>query len=67
MRKSLIDSSALETQAQPATWLDVGRIAQVQVTSEDSDYPVESVFSFGKRQGWRASASLVRFFSPGFR
>ena len=54
MRKSLIDSGALEPKGQSAAWLDVGRVAQVQVTSEDSDYPVESVFSSGKSHGWRA-------------
>jgi hypothetical protein len=54
MRKSFIDSAALEPKAQPGAWLDVDRIAQVQVTSEDSDYPVESVFSSGNSHGWRA-------------
>ena len=59
MRKSLIDSAmidsaALRAEAQPAVWLDISHIAQVQVTSEDSNYPAESAFSFGKGQGWRA-------------
>jgi hypothetical protein len=35
-------------------WLDLEQIAQVYVTSEDPDYPVESVFRFTDGPGWRA-------------
>jgi hypothetical protein len=37
-------------------WLDVERAAIVEVTSEDKDYPVESVFVSGQARGWRAAA-----------
>jgi hypothetical protein len=37
-----------------ASWLDVSTIAQVEVTSEDSKYPVESIFT-EEEGGWRAS------------
>lgn len=34
-------------------WLDLERIATVEVTSEEPGFPIESVFSGGR--GWRAS------------
>jgi hypothetical protein len=36
-------------------WLDVSAIAQVEVTSEDAQYPIESAFVEGDERGWRAS------------
>jgi hypothetical protein len=38
-----------------ASWLDVSTIAQVEVTSEDSQYPIESAFAKEDKGGWRAS------------
>jgi len=38
-------------------WLDVASIARVEVTSEDPEHPVESVFNLGQGPGWRASGS----------
>jgi hypothetical protein len=40
----------------PATegWLDLDKIAQVEVTSEDPQGPVESAFKEGASSGWRA-------------
>jgi len=35
-------------------WLDLDKIAQVAVTSEDSNCPVESAFLAGASSGWRA-------------
>ena len=40
-----------------ASWLDVSIIAQVEVTSEDSRYPIESIFTEEEKGGWRASES----------
>ncbi len=37
--------------------MDLGQIATVEVTSEDPDFPVESVFSSDGAPGWRASQS----------
>ena len=36
-------------------WLDVSEIAQVVVTSEDSQHPIETVFADGDTGGWRAA------------
>jgi hypothetical protein len=37
------------------TWMDVDRIASVQVSSEESDYPIESALTIEGRGGWRAA------------
>ena len=54
MRKT-IKSSETELAPEKASWLDVSAIARVEVTSEDSQYPIESAFAEGDRRGWRAA------------
>ena len=54
MRK-IVKSADLQSGTEKAPWLDVGAIAQVEVTSEDSQYPIESAFAEGNTGGWRAS------------
>jgi hypothetical protein len=55
MRKIGFDSTTLDEQA-PAheACLDLDEIAQVAVTSEDPDFPIESAFLPGATSGWRA-------------
>ena len=56
MRKRII--SSLRTPAGPASgppWIDLGQIATVEVTSEDPEFPIESVFSGHGGAGWRAA------------
>lgn len=36
-------------------WIDLGQIATVEVTSEDPNFPIESVFGSTDGPGWRAS------------
>ncbi len=38
-------------------WLDLDRAAMVEVTSEETDYPVEFALVSGEERGWRAAAS----------
>ena len=54
MRK-IVKSADPQSGPEKASWLDVGAIAQVEVTSEDSQYPIESAFAEGNTRGWRAS------------
>jgi hypothetical protein len=54
MRK-IIKSADPQPSPEQASWIDVGAIAQVEVTSEDSQYPIESVFAEAGTGGWRAS------------
>jgi hypothetical protein len=51
----IIKSADLQSEPEQGSWLDVGAIAQVEVTSEDSQYPIESAFAEGITRGWRAS------------
>jgi hypothetical protein len=38
-------------------WLDLGREAVVEVTSEEKDYPVEAALISLETRGWRAADS----------
>jgi hypothetical protein len=44
MRKRLIPPHPESIRTRGEDWLDVERLAVVEVTSEDRDYPVESAF-----------------------
>jgi hypothetical protein len=55
VRKRLIDSSQGDTSPRSDTWLDLEQIATIEVTSEDPNFPVESVFRPDDNAGWRAA------------
>lgn len=55
MRKQVIHQDAPEVTPTDQTWLDVERLAQVEITSEDSAHPIESALIPGSDAGWRAS------------
>jgi hypothetical protein len=57
MRKRLITPSPQAGTLHDEGWLDLDRLAVVEVTSEDKDYPVESALVAGKMRGWRAADS----------
>jgi hypothetical protein len=57
MRKRLITPSPQDAAAHDEGWLDLDRLAVVEVTSEDKDYPVESALAAEEVRGWRAAAS----------
>lgn len=54
MKKNVIDALSSEA-ASGQPWLDVESLADVEVTSEDPDYPIETVFSSAGGPGWRAA------------
>jgi hypothetical protein len=54
MRK-IIKSDDPKPSSEKGPWLDVSTIAQVEVTSEDPQYPIESVFTDEAKGGWRAA------------
>ena len=56
MRKRLITPTEENIRTRSVGWLDVERAAVVEVTSEESDHPVESAFVLGDSPGWRAAA-----------
>jgi hypothetical protein len=55
MRKRIIGYGPGEVKAEEHDWLDLERLAQVEITSEDADYPIESALIPGAGSGWRAA------------
>jgi hypothetical protein len=57
MRKRLITPIPQDVPSRDEGWLDLDRIAVVEVTSEEKEYPVESALVSGEMRGWRAADS----------
>jgi hypothetical protein len=57
MRKRLITPSPQAGTLHDEGWLDLDRLAVVEVTSEDKEYPVEAALGSGEMRGWRAADS----------
>ena len=55
MRKRMIDSDLKQNVGSDWKWLDIEKLAVVEVTSEDDAFPIESALLPGKGSGWRAS------------
>ena len=54
MRKRIIDQDAHEVSVAEESWIDLERLAQVEINSEDVDYSIESALIPGTGPGWRA-------------
>ena len=55
MRKSQITRIPQNAQLRDQAWMDVDRMASVEVSSEESDYPIESALLLEGKRGWRAA------------
>jgi hypothetical protein len=55
VRKSLITRIPQNVPLRDQVWMDVDRLASVEVSSEQSDYPVESALLVEGKRGWRAA------------
>ncbi len=55
MRKRVIGHGVSEVAAVEPGWLNLERLAKVEITSEDADYPIESALIPGAGPGWRAA------------
>jgi hypothetical protein len=55
MRKRIINRSSKESASSDRAWLDLERLARVEVTSEETGHPVESALTTGNGPGWLAS------------
>ena len=55
MFKSIITPAGQDQPAEADEWMDLGRVARVDVTSEDPDHPIEAALLPGRGTGWRAS------------
>jgi hypothetical protein len=55
MRKMVGKSGGQKLTSEQQHWLDLESLAQVEVTSEASEFPIESALGVAGGQGWRAS------------
>ncbi len=55
MRKQTINSSSEAVSGSANAWLDLERLAQVEITSENAEHPIESALISDRGSGWRAA------------
>jgi hypothetical protein len=55
VRKSEITRIPQDAPLRDQAWMDVDRLASVEVTSEDTDYLIESALLLDGKRGWRAA------------
>jgi hypothetical protein len=55
MRKRQIAPNPVSAQPSGQVWLDIDRIASVQVTSEEDGYPIDPALLGTENPGWRAA------------
>ncbi len=55
MRKRVVAPIAKQAPAWDEGWLNLDNLASVEVTSEDTDCPIESALLAGEKRGWRAA------------
>ncbi len=55
MRKRIITPVEQETPPPDQDWLDLEKLAEVEITSEDAAHPIESALLLGAASGWRAA------------
>ena len=54
MRKRIINQDPQNVSPVDQSWLDLQRLAQVELTSEDAAYPIEAALIPSAGLGWRA-------------
>ena len=55
MRKLIVNRDTQNVSASNQNWLDFESLAQVEITSEDVEHPIESALIPGSGSGWRAA------------
>jgi hypothetical protein len=55
MRKRIINRGTQDVIPPDQNWLDLGSLAEVELTSEEASHPIESALKPGEGPGWRAS------------
>lgn len=56
MRKKIVPPASQQpSRFQQEAWLDIERLADVEITSEDSEHPIEYAFRPLNESGWRAA------------
>ena len=54
-RKRIVPSVQREIPPPDEDWLDLDRVAEVEITSEDAAHPIESALLPHRSSGWRAA------------
>ena len=62
MRKRLITQTLQDGPHLDEGWLNLDRVAVVEVTTEEKEYPVESALVSGEMRGWCAADSGTQTF-----
>jgi hypothetical protein len=57
MRKSIVSPSAVAATPISDLWRDLERIARVEISSEDEQFPIEHALGKKETTGWRAAAT----------
>lgn len=57
MRKRIITEGRQAEVSHTEAWLDLEEVAEVEITSEDSAYPIEGALLQNGKTGWRAAAT----------
>lgn len=57
MRKRLVAPLQKERAPRDQDWLDLERLAEVELTSEDTAHPIEAALTPGGTSGWRAAGA----------
>ena len=57
MRKSIVSPSAVAATPISDLWRDLERIARVEISSEDPQFPIEHALGKKETTGWRAAAT----------
>ena len=60
MRKSQIRRIPQNAPLRDQGWMDIDRSASVEVSSEETDYPIESALLPEGKRGWRAASPGVQ-------
>jgi hypothetical protein len=55
MRKQILDPDTPEIPSAEPVWLDLERLARVELSSEEPSHPVEAALISGDTRGWRAA------------
>jgi hypothetical protein len=57
MRKSIVSPSAATASPIRDNWRDLERIARVEITSEDANFPIEHALGKNASTGWKAAVT----------
>ena len=60
MRKRIVTPVQQPTELSGQNWLNLEQIAEVEITSEDAAYPIESALLPDGTSGWRAAAPGIQ-------